>query len=73
MTLKNRTKKQHKYDLAARQIACMAEVAHQVHPRIVRESRRPPKEAVALIINIRAIREWLNALEQREPGSREAA
>jgi hypothetical protein len=63
MATKIRTNKERKSDLAFHQIACMAEVARQVHPRILLELG-PPKEAIPLIINIRTIRAWFDALEK---------
>lgn len=64
MTYKICTNKQRKYDLALHQLACMAEVAHQVHPRILLLFCPSSREAIAILTNIRAIREWFDALEQ---------
>jgi hypothetical protein len=63
MAAKIRTNKERKSDLAFHQIACMAEVARQVHPRILLELG-PPKEAIPLVINIRTIREWFDLLDK---------
>jgi hypothetical protein len=51
----------------------MAEVAHRVHPRILDELCPSTKEVIALLINIQAIREWFDALEQGAPRSRGGA
>jgi hypothetical protein len=59
-----RTNKRRKYDLAHHQIAALAEVAHQVHPRIILTHCPSNKEIIELLIDIKEIREWFDALFQ---------
>ena len=51
-----RTNKRRKYDLAHHQIAALAEVAHQVHPRIILTHCPSNKEIIELLIDIKEIR-----------------
>jgi hypothetical protein len=57
---RKRTREQRNYDFASIQIACMVELAHQVHPDV--GFCASPNEVDVLIGNIQIIGDWLDQL-----------
>jgi hypothetical protein len=57
---RKRTREQRNYDFASIQIACMVELAHQVHPDV--GFCESPNEVDILIGNIQIIGDWLDQL-----------
>jgi hypothetical protein len=61
---RKRTKEQRRYDFASIQIACMVELAHQVHPDVGFYAKLSSDEVNILNGNIQIIRDWLGELAE---------
>jgi hypothetical protein len=57
---RKRTKKQRRYDFVSIQIACMVELAHQIHPDVGFSAS--PNEVDILMGNIQIIGDWIDQL-----------
>jgi hypothetical protein len=70
MTRKIRSTERQLFEIASTQIGSMAKLVHQVDPGTVVAARVSPKEALAILTDIKAIQGWFDALLSTQPRSR---